>query len=353
MVDMNYTLLYSISPLGELTFIYFIYRITIMNAFNKNTSSIELQSLKTVSDLTKFLTAIDKADNAEITRFNETENAINLLKILRTQYSTLQHGNATSEASIGELPNAIYKPVIQGLYDGKKQTAELENREFTLNFEGYRDNQVRQLKYFIETGELFNRKKETQQEKAAVKIASLEKKAAAEAKAAEAAKAKAAKAAEAKAKAEAKAAEAKAKADALLIDAQEAADAMNENGGVEEFLTLADAQEAAQEEAEADAAEAKAAKLAEAEAAKLAEAEAAKAEATRIKLAEARLKAEALARGKASNNKTEPKLNFKTMNFSQDCKDTAASILEELEREATSAPELLYLAKLILDKYNK
>ena len=167
-----------------------------MNTFNKNTSSIELQSLKTVSDLTKFLTAIDKADNAEITRFNETENAINLLKVLRGQYSTLQHGNATSAANIGELPNSIYKPIIQSLYDTKKINAELENREFNLNFEAYRDNQVRQLKYFIETGELFNRKKETQQEKAAVNIDKLAKRAAAEAKAAEAAKVKAAKAAE-------------------------------------------------------------------------------------------------------------------------------------------------------------
>jgi hypothetical protein len=324
-----------------------------MSTFNKNTSSIELQSLKTVSDLTKFLTALDKADNAEITRFNETENAINLLKVLRGQYSTLQHGNATSAPNAGELPNSIYKPVIQGLYDAKKQTAELENLEFILNFEGYRDNQVRQLKYYIETGELFNRKRETLQEKAAVKIASLEKKAAAEAKAAEAAKAKAAKAAEAKAKAEAKAAEAKAKAEALASNTEAASENINTVDEAESFLNLANEAEAAEVEAEAaKVAEAEAAK-AEAEAAKVAEAEAAKAEATRVKLAEAKAKAEALARGKADNKKSEPSLNFKTMNFSQDCKDTAASILEELEREATSAPELLYLAKLILDKYNK
>jgi hypothetical protein len=313
----------------------------------------ELLTLKTVSDLTKFLTAIDTADNAESTRFYETEKAINLLKILRGQYSTLQHGNATGAANVGELPNAIYKPVIQGLYDNKKQVAELENREFTLQFEGYRDNQVRQLKYYIETGELFNRKKETQQEKALVNIAKLDKKAAAEAAKAEAAKAKAAKAAEVKAKAEAKAAEAKAKADALLAEAQEAADAMNENGGVEEFLTLADAQEAAEVEAEADAAEAEAEAKTEAKAKAEAKAAEAKAAEAKAKVAEARLKAEALARGKADNKKSEPSLNFKTTNFSQDCKDTASMILEELEREATSAAELLYLAKLILDKYNK
>ena len=109
----------------------------------------ELLTLKTVSDLTKFLTAIDKADNAETTRFNETENAVNLLKVLRTQYSTLQHGNATGVPNAGELPNSIYKPVIQSLYDGKKQAAELENREFTLQFESYRDFQVKELKFYI------------------------------------------------------------------------------------------------------------------------------------------------------------------------------------------------------------
>ena len=127
---------------------------------------------------------------------------------------------------------------------------------------------------------------------------------------------------------------------------------MDENGGVEEFLTLADAQEAAEVEAEADAAEAEAKAEAEAEAkaeAKAAEAKAAEAKAV---LVEARLKAEALARGKVSNNKTEPSLNFKTTNFSQDCKDTAVMLLTDLEKDC-SVPELLYLAKLILDKYNK
>jgi chemotaxis protein histidine kinase CheA len=322
-----------------------------MNTQENNTNN-ELLTLKTVSDLTKFLTAIDKADTAEITRFYETEKAISLLKILRGQYTTLQHGNATGVANVGELPNCIYKPVIQSLYDTKKINAELENREFTLQFEGYRDNQVRQLKYYIETGELFNRKKETQQEKALANIAKLEKKAAAEAKAAEAAKAKAAKAAEAKAQAEAKAAEAKAKADALLAEAQEAADAMNENGGVEEFLTLADAQEAAEAKAEAKAAEAEAEAKAEAKAEAEAKAAEAKAAEAKAKVAEARLKAEALARGKADNKKSEPSLNFKTTNFSQDCKDTALMLLTDLEKDC-SAPELLYLAKLILDKYNK
>jgi len=322
-----------------------------MNTFNKNTSSNELLTLKTVSDLTKFLTALDIADAAEITRFNETEKAISLLKILRAQYTTLQHGNATCTANVGELPNCIYKPVIQSLYDTKKINAELENREFTLQFEGYRDNQVRQLKYYIETGELFNRKKETLQEKAAVKIAKLEKELKAEqVKLAKAAKAKA-DADAAKAKADADAAKAKADAEqtideihTIMDENPQGADAIKD-----ELIDIIESAEKTIVDADADAAKAKAdAEQADAIKTK-ADADVIK---TTEKLTKAKDKLANLSAGKADNKKSEPKLDFKVLNFSQDCKDTASMLLIEIEREA-SAPELLYLAKLILDKYNK
>ena len=317
------------------------------------TNNIESVVLNTVSTLTDFLTALDTADKAEMTRFNATENAIGLLKLLRNQYATLQDGRSINKpAAAGELPAAVYHAVIKTVYENKQTKAAAAGEEFTLNYDNYRDYQVKQLSFYITTGELLNNKKSTLQERAAVKIDKLEKQAKAEAaKLAKAAEAKA-KAAADKAKAEAKAAEAKAKADALLADAQTAADAMDENGGVEEFLILADAQEAAADDAEAKAAEAKAKAEAEAAAVK-AEAEAeVKAKAAADKLAEAKAKAAALTRGKAENKKSEPSLDFKTTNFSQDCKDTAQMILTELENDA-SAPELLYLAKLILDKYNK
>ena len=298
-----------------------------MNAQTNN----ELVTLKTVSDLTKFLSAIDIADTAEKTRFYETEKAIGLLKLLRGQYATLQDGRSKDkEAAAGELPAVIYLSVIEGMYNKKKAFAEVENQEFTLKYESYRDFQVRQLKYYIETGELLNNKKSTLQERAMVAISKLEKKAAAEAKAAEA----------------------KAKADKLAEAAEAAADNINTKDEAESFLNTVEQSEAAADDAQEAAAEAKAKAKAEAEAAK-AEAEAtAKAKAAADKLAEAKAKAAALTRGKADNKKTEPSLDFKTTNFSQDCKDTAAMLLTELEREA-SAPELLYLAKLILDKYNK
>jgi colicin import membrane protein len=317
------------------------------------TNNNESVTINTTSTLNAFLSSLEAADFAESARFYETEKAINLLKLLRGQYATLQDGRSKDkEAAAGELPAVIYLSVIEGMYNKKKAFAEVENQEFTLKYESYRDFQVRQLKYYIETGELLNNKKSTLQERAAVKIDKLEKQAKAEAaKLAKAAEAKA-KAEAAKAEAEAKAAEAKAKADALLADAQEAADAMDENGGVEEFLILADAQEAAADDAQEAAAEAKAKAEAEAAAAKAEAEAAAKAKAAADKLAEAKAKAKTLSAGKADNKKTEPSLNFKTTNFSQDCKDTAQMILTELENDA-SAPELLYLAKLILDKYNK
>jgi hypothetical protein len=313
----------------------------------------ELATLKTVSDLTKFLSAIDTADTAEATRFYETEKAIGLLKLLRGQYATLQDGRSKDkEAAAGELPAVIYLSVIEGMYNKKKAFAEVEKQEFTLKYESYRDFQVRQLKYYIETGELLNNKKSTLQERAAVKIDNLEKQAKAEAaKLAKAAEAKA-KAEAAKAEAEAKAAEAKAEAEAAAKAAEAAADNINTKDEAEAFLSIVEQSEAAAEaEAEA-AADAKAKAEAEAAAAKAEAEAAAKAKAAADKLAEAKAKAAALTRGKAENKKSEPSLDFKTLNFSQDCKDTAVMLLTELEREA-SAPELLYLAKLILDKYNK
>jgi hypothetical protein len=313
----------------------------------------ELLTLKTVSDLTKFLNAIDTADTAETTRFYETEKAISLLKVLRGQYSTLQHGNATGVANIGELPNCIYKPVIQSLYDTKKINAELENREFTLNFEGYRDNQVRQLKYYIETGELFNRKIETQQEKAVANIAKLDAKLAAEKKKADKLAVEKAKADKAKAEAEAEAEKAKAEADEMIDDVHEFMDNNPQEADAikdELFDVIGDAEAAI---AEAELAKVDATKAAEKVTTELSKVDTEVVN-TEAKLEKAKNRLANLTAGKASNTQTDPKLDFKTMNFSKDCKDTAISILESLEtHDLCSAPELLYLAKLILDKYNK
>ena len=126
------------------------------------TNKIESVTLSTTNLLTDFLSAIDTADTAEVTRFNATESAVNMLKLLRNQYATLQDGRSKDkEPAAGELPAVIYLSVIEGMYNKKKAFAEVEKVEFTLKYESYRDFQVRSLKYYIETGELLNNKKST------------------------------------------------------------------------------------------------------------------------------------------------------------------------------------------------
>ena len=246
---------------------------TIMNTNTKENNTIANTELAY-----NFLSSLADVDAFEILRFDAQEKSIGFLKLLRQQYSTIQLGN-TKKLNVGEMPYSIAIDAIKRLWDSKPRGE--------AKFDNFRDHQIKKLKYLIETGEFYTRKKELVGEKLAVQIDKLEKKAAAEA-------AKAKKAAEA----EAKAAEVKAKAEA----------------------------------------EAKA------------KAEAAK---TAAKLEAAKAKAEALARGKSDSNKqSDPKLDFKVMNFSKDCKDTAQMLLDDLEKDC-SAAELLYLAKLILDKYNK
>jgi hypothetical protein len=311
----------------------------------------EIKTLDTSATLFNFLQALDFADQAETTRFNETEKALGLLKLLRGQYSTLQHGNAKTKPKAGELPNSIYVPVIQSLYDAKQKIALNGSKEFSLRFNSYRDFQVKALKHYIETGELFNRKKETLQEKAAIKIAKLEKELKTEqAKLAKAAKAKA-DADAAKAKADADAAKAKADAEQTIDEIHNIMDENPQGADAikDDLIDIIESAEKTIVDADADAAKAKA----DAEQADAAKAKAdANVDKTTEKLTKAKDKLANLTAGKADNKKSEPSLNFKTTNFSQDCKDTGAMLLTDLEKDCSVA-ELLYLAKLILDKYNK
>ena len=306
-------------------------------------------TLKTTSDLTAFLYALDRADSAETERFNETEKALGLLKALRTQYKSLQHGNA-KKLNPGELPSAIYVPVIKGLYESKESAAKTKGEEFTLKFENFRDFQVRSLKFYLETGELFNRKKDTLQERAMIAIDKLEKKLAADKAKAEKLKAEQVKAeAEAKAKAEAEA-KVKAEAEEIIDDVHTLMD--NDPQGADaikdELFDIIDDAEASIAEAELEKIEAaKAADKAEAEAAKAAD----KAEATKTKLNNAKNKLANLSRGsrgKADNNESNPDLSKAT--FSQDCKTRMTELLDDLESEFSEA-ELLCLAGLIRARF--
>ena len=316
---------------------------------NTKTESV---TLNTTATLHNFLSSLETADFAEATRFYETEKAIGLLKLLRGQYATLQDGRSKDkEAAAGELPAAIYLSVIESIYNKKKAFAELEKVEFTLKYESYRDFQVRQLKYYIETGELLNNKKSTLQERVMVAIDKLEKKLKAEQAKAEKLRLEKEKADAKKAKADADAIKAKADAEQTIEEVQTIMDDNPLRAGAikHELFDIIESAEKSILDADVDAKKAKAD-------AEKADAEKDKADAdvsnTNEKLKKAKDKLANLSAGKAENKKSEPSLDFKTLNFSQDCKDTAQMLLTELEREA-SAPELLYLAKLILDKYNK
>jgi hypothetical protein len=302
----------------------------------------EINTINTSELVFNFIQQIEMVDAHELARFEAQEKSVGFLRLLRNQYSTIQHGNA-KQIKAGEMPHTIALEAITRLWGSKERNGDFVN---------FKEYQMKQLKYYIETGEIYTRKKETLQEKAAIKIAKLEKELKAEqTKLAKAAKAKA-DADAAKAKADADAAKAKADAEQTIDEIHTIMDE-NPQGADAIKYELIDIIESAEKtivDADADAAKAKAD-------AEQADAIKAKADAdvniTTDKLTKAKDKLANLSAGKADNKKSEPKLDFKVLNFSQDCKDTALMILEELEREATSAAELLYLAKLILDKYNK
>ena len=319
---------------------------------NAQTNKVESVTLDTTATLHNFLLALDAADVAEVARFNNTENAIQLLKPLRAQYSTLQDGRSKGKKpAAGELPAVIYFSVIESIYNEKKLIAEQAKIDFNLKYESYRDFQVRSLKYYIETGDLLNNKKSTLQERVMVAIDKLEKKLKVEQAKAEKLRLEKEKADAKKTKADADAIKAKADAEQTIDEVHTIMDGNPQGADAikDDLIDIIETAEKSIVDADADAIKAKAdAEKADAIKAK-ADADVSK---TTEKLTKAKDKLANLSAGKADNKKSEPSLDFKTTNFSQDCKDTAAMLLVELEREA-SAPELLYLAKLILDKYNK
>lgn len=278
-----------------------------------------------------FLSALADIDAFEILRFDAQEKSVGFLKLLRQQYSTIQLGN-TKKINVGEMPYSIAIDAIKRLWDSKPRGES--------KFDNFRDHQIKKLKHLIETGEFYTRKKELVGEKIAVQIDKLEKKLAAD-------KAKAEKAALDAEKAKAKQEKA---AQALAVQQAQAATIVNDvkQGKPVEPAKITEVKKAITEKiTEKQAIDTIAASTLD----DLIQAEQTVLE-TQRELDKVKEKKAKLSAPKADNNKTEPSLDFKTTNFSKDCKDTAAMILKELERD-TSAAELLYLAKLILDKYNK
>lgn len=281
-----------------------------------------------------FLSSMADIDAFELLRFEAQEKSVGFLKLLRQQYSTLQDGRfKTQKPKVGELPFIMALDAITRLWESKPRGEDAK-------FENFKDHQVKKLKRLIETGEFYTRKREIVEERLAVDIDKAEKKLAAD-------KAKAEKAAVDAEKAKAK----QEKAAAALALQEKAAAAIvqdvKQGKPVEPSIITEVKKQLTEKVIEKQAIDTIAASTLD----DLIQAEQTVLE-TQRELDKAKEKQVKLSAPKADNNKTEPSLDFKTTNFSKDCKDTAAMILKELERD-TSAAELLYLAKLILDKYNK
>jgi hypothetical protein len=316
-----------------------------MNTQEKNT-------IQTADILFGFISEMSMSDKFEQLRFNATEKSDQWLQLLRKQYATVQHGNSKGNPKTGELPNTLVKSETKRLYDSLKKAAVLEKREFKCSYETFYTEQHKLISFYLRTGKVKNRAKTTLIADALEQQSNYEKQLIADQAKLGKAKQTADKAAADKAAADAQAARVNAESKqvieeicTIIDDDPQGASAVQS-----ELLGVIDDAQAAQAAADAQAAQAAADKV---QADKVQVQAQAAADKTKKELDKVKAKLATLSAPKAENNKTEPKLDFKVLNFSQDCKDTALMILEELEREETSAAELLYLAKLILDKYNK
>jgi hypothetical protein len=316
------------------------------------TNQTEKNTIQTADILFGFISEMSMSDKFEQLRFNATEKSDQWLQLLRKQFATVQHGNSKTEPKTGELPNALVKSETQRLYDSLKTAAVLEKREFKCSYETFYTEQHKLISYYLRTGKVKNRAKATLIADALAQQSYYEKQLAAEKEELDKAKQAAAQAAADKAAADAQAAQAAAESEQVIEDICTIIDDDPQGASAvqSELLGVIDDAQAAQAAADAQAAQAAADKV---QADKVQVQAQAAADKTKKELDKVKAKLATLSAPKAENNKSEPKLDFKVLTFSKDCKDTAASILEELEREATSAAELLYLAKLILDKYNK
>lgn len=317
-----------------------------MNAKSEN------NTINAATMLFGFISEMTQADKFEQLRFNATEKSDQWLQLLRKQYATVQHGNSKSKPKAGELPNTLVKSETQRLYGTLKKAALSDDREFKCSYETFYTEQHKLISFYLRTGKVKNRAKATLIADALEQQANYEKQLIAQ-------KAIADKAALDKKKADADAVKSFANADAVKADADAVINEIstlidnnpNHADAVKsELVDIVDAVKA--DVIKADAVKADAVKIADK--AQITKDKAyADVNATKKELDKVKAKLAKLSAPKAENNKTEPKLDFKVLNFSQDCKDTALNILDSLEQDECSAPELLYLAKLILDKYNK
>ena len=310
---------------------------------NKNNEKLTIQ---TTNDLFIFIEGVDNADHHARQHAHYSEQAKLAITALQAQYVDVQDLRDNTPAKAGILPNSITRAVITRLWDSKLATLD-QSGDIAQKQQNHLDHWFKVIKASILYGMPHTQSIKILQEGLVKQHDALVKKLAADkAKAEKAEKdAAAAKAKADKQAAAAKTAQARADFDAMIEAAtrgltaqKEASEAQKEADYVNEVI---ESTENALEKIEQ--------KLATTQ--KQADKKAA-AKKTVPAATPATPATPATSAGNASNNQQDPKLDFMTSNFSKDCKETAEMLLVELEREA-SAPELLYLAKLILDKYNK
>lgn len=302
----------------------------------------EKLTVQTSNDLFIFIEGVDQADFHGRQHAHFSEQAELALTALRSDYVDIQALSDKSKAKAGILPNSITRAVITRLWDSKLATLD-QTGDVAQKQQNHLDHWYKVIKAGILYGMPHTQSIKVLQEGLIKQYDALVKKQAAD-------KAKAE-------KAEKDAAAAKAKADKQAADAI-AAQAKNDFDAMIEAAQAGKAAQAQAIEAQDEADHANELVESTENALKKIEQkiETTKKQAARRsaakKAAATPAATPAASAGKADNTQTDPKLDFKTVNFSQDCKEMASMLLIELEREA-SAPELLYLAKLILDKYNK
>lgn len=278
-----------------------------------------------------FIDNVEQSDNASTLATQTNELAQAALTVLCKQYEKLQNGKSKNKTPApGEMPFNMALMVIDRLYDAHERKCTRES---------FQDRQVKMLKQALIDKVL--------PKKVAVLTANqLITKYEKELKAAQEIAAKAIKDAQAAQEKATQAAQTKATKDA------QAAQAVKEAAisGHTDIVTdkIVETIQAGKVVKEAD----KAVKDTQA-AQEKAQAQVNKAQ-TKLDNAKEKLNApKPASAGKADNNQQDPKLDFMTMNFSKDCKDEAARMLAEIEDDyKPSKPEMLMLAKLILDKYN-
>jgi chromosome segregation ATPase len=300
----------------------------------------EKLTIQTSADLFSFIQGVESADFHARQNAYFNEQAKLAITALKAQYVDVQALNDNTPVKVGVLPKEITRAVISQLWDAKKVDMLKEDVKPTEDNlaqqqENHRDHWFKVVKAGILYGMPHTQSIKNLQEGLIKQHDTLMKKLASE-------KAKAEKAEKAEKEAQEKAAQ-------KAQEAQEAQEAQDFDAMIEAAQKGKEAQVQAQE-AQAQAQEAQEMVTTTEKALEKVEK---KIETTQKQAdKKARAASPPATLTKADNNLSNPKLDFKVLNFSQDCKDIASMLLTDLEKDC-SAPELLYLAKLILDKYNK